>query len=52
MGYIKAFITISFLSFHLFHADEWVKVFALGASSLELIYSMSLDATMVIQSVQ
>ena len=36
MGYIKAFVPKSFLSFQLFHADERFQVFALRASGFIL----------------
>ena len=36
MGYIKAFIPKSFLSFQLFHADERFQVFTLRASEFIL----------------
>ena len=52
IGYIKAFITTSFLYFQLFHADEKLKVFVLRASWLGLISSMRLDYKKGIQSVK
>ena len=50
-GYIKAFITTSFLYFQLFHADEKL-IFVLRASRLGLISSMRLDYKKGIRSVK
>ena len=51
LGHIETFIPTS-LSFQLYHADEWLEVFAPRTSVLGLISSMSLDGRKVIQSVK
>ena len=51
LGHTETFIPKS-LSFQLYHADEWLEVFAPRTSVLGLISSMSLDGRKVIQSVK